>query len=67
MAAANAAIVGSVPRYAHVFGKDSGFIKAPTIGSRLAADCSLRGQGESWIRTWVARLWDQMSQSDDLF
>ena len=27
--------------------------------------CPLCGQGESWNRTWVPRLWDQGSQSDD--
>ena len=39
--------------------------KSPSIKSRLAAACPLRGQGESWNRTWVPRLWDQGSQSDD--
>ena len=32
----------------------------------LAAACALCGHGKSWHRTWVPRLWDQGSHSDDL-
>ena len=39
--------------------------KSPTIRSRLAAAYMLCGHGKSWHRTWVPRLWDQGSQSDD--
>lgn len=40
--------------------------KSTRLKSRFAAVCSLRGQGNSWHRTWVQRLWDQRSQSNDL-
>ena len=39
--------------------------KSPSADSRLAAVCLLRDQGERRKRTWVPRLWDQRSHSDD--
>jgi hypothetical protein len=39
--------------------------KSPSIKLSLGAVCSLRGQGESWSRTWVPRLWDQGRHSHD--
>jgi len=49
---------------ADVTGRDSRFTpQSPTIRTRLAAACALCGNGESWHRTRVPRLWDQGSQS----
>ena len=39
--------------------------QSPTIKTRLAAACTLCGHGKSRHRTWVPRLWDQESHSDD--
>jgi hypothetical protein len=39
--------------------------QSPTIKTRLAAACTLCGHGKSRHRTWVPRLWDQGSHSDD--
>ena len=51
---------------AHVAGRDSRFMpQSPTIKTRLATACTLCGHGKSWHRTWVPRLWDQVSRSDD--
>ena len=51
---------------AHVAGRDSRFMpQSPTIKTRLAAACTLCGHRKSRHRTWVPRLWDQGSHSDD--
>ena len=58
---------GLLLKKAFVAGRDSrGTPQSPTITKRLAAACALCGRGKSWHRTWVPRLWDQRSQSDDL-
>jgi hypothetical protein len=57
---------GSVAINADVAGRDSRFMpQSPTIKTRLAAACTLCGHGKSRHRTWVPRLWDQGSHSDD--